>query len=158
MIDRSARNAMAEAVRHYVSGISTNFAFDDAIFDLKSSDRANGAIRKQWWLIYDDIREHLHQGNWRLTTVQREVVMRAICFLKSELEYQWPTVPAWYSGVRPIFWLLTFGYGPKVLDRKFEFQDLENVWPFRSSEEVNTTLKEPKYLASATQQIAAPAA
>jgi len=150
MIDRRARNAIAEAARHYLSGLSTNFAFDDAIFELRSSDPAIEAIRKQLWLTYDDLREHRHEGKWGLTAEQREVVVRTIMFLKSDFEYQWPAVPAWYSGTRPLIWLLTFGFGARALDRRFEFRDFENVWPFRSREEVHEAMDEPKYLASAT--------
>lgn len=90
MIDRSARKAVAEAMRHYLAGVSTNFALDDALFDPNSSDPAIDAIRKQVWLIYDDLREHRHEGIWKITAEQREVAMRIILFLQSDLEYQWP--------------------------------------------------------------------
>jgi len=73
-----------------------------------------------------------------------------IMFLKSEIEYRWPEVPAWYTLLRPIIWLLTFGIGVRSLDRRFQFKDHENVWPFRSSEEIQVAKDEPKYLASAT--------
>ncbi len=150
MIDRSARNSMAEAARHYLAGLSTNFVFDNTIFDLKSSDPAIRAIRQQLWLIYDDLREHRHVGKWMLSKDQRDIVVRIIMFLKNDVEYQWPAVPGWYTGMRPLIWLFTFGFGAKSLDRKFEFRDHENVWLFRSHEEVRVARDEPKYLASAT--------
>jgi len=150
MIDRCARNAVAEAARHYLAGLSTNFTFDDAIFDLKSDDPAIKGIRQQLWLIYDDLREHKHKGKWRLSEDQREIIVRIIMFLKSDTEYQWPVVPGWYTGMRPIIWLFTFGYGAKTLDRKFEFRDDGNVWPFRSQDEVRAAKDDPKYLAAAT--------
>jgi len=150
MIDRSARNAMAEAARHYLTGLSTNFLFDDAIFSLKSYDPAVNAIRNQLWLIYDDLREHKHEGAWRISEEQREIILRIIMFLKSDFEYQWPCVPSWYSASRPIVWLLTLGFGVRALDKRFEFRDPENVWPFHGLEEVEKAKDDPKYFASAT--------
>lgn len=150
MIDRSARNAVADAMRHYLAGVSTNVALDDALFDLKSSDPAIAAIRKQVWFIYEDLREHRHEGTWKIAAEQREVAMRIILFLKSDHEYEWPRVPGWYRATRLLIWLLTLGFGSGALDRKFEFRDIENVWPFRSSEEVQGAKNDPKYLAAAT--------
>lgn len=74
-------------------GLSNNFTFNDTIFDLKSRDPAIRAIRDQLWLIYDDFREHRHEGRWKLSARQRNIVLRIILFLKSDLEYQWPRVP-----------------------------------------------------------------
>ena len=139
---------MAEATRHYLAGVSTNFVFDDRIFNIKSSDPAIKANRGQLWLIYDDIRKHKHEGRWRLGDREREIVVRAIMFLKSDREYQWPLVPAWYIAARPLVRLLTLGFGVRVLDRKFEFHDPSNVWPFRSHDEVQAAINEPKYLAA----------
>ena len=150
MIDRSARNAIAEATRHYLAGLSTNFVFDDTIFDLKSSDSSIRAIRTQLWLIYDDLQEHRHEGKWVLSENQRDTVLRIILFLKSDIEYQWPTLPSWYTVTRPIIYLLTFSFGPKTLDQIFERKDNENVWPFHNLEEIRVAKNEPKYLASAT--------
>lgn len=141
---------MAEATRHYLAGLSTNFAFDDAMFELKSRDPAINAVRQQLWLIYDDLREHRATKNWQLTSEQREIVLRVILFLKSDCEYGWASVPGWYAPLRPLIGLATLGLGVRALDRRFQFRDLDNVWPFRSPDEVRVALKEPKYLASAT--------
>ncbi len=147
MIDRRARNSVAEAIRHYLAGVSTNFALDDAIFDLKSSDPAIGAIRKQLWLIYDDLREHRNQGTWKIATEQRAIVMRFILFLKTDNEYQWAYVLGWYRATRWLIWLLTLGFGVSALDRRLEYRDSENVWPFRSLEDIQSAMNDPKYLA-----------
>lgn len=141
---------MAEATRHYLAGLSTNFVFDDAMFALRSTDPAIKAIREQLWLIYDDLREHRAKGAWQPTASQREVVTRAILFLKSDFEYRWPAVPAWYSAVRPLISLVTLGGGVRALDRRFAFNDPESVWPFRGPDEVRAAMSEPRYLASAT--------
>ena len=98
MIDRNARNAIAEAARHYLAGLSTNFVFDDAIFDLKSGDPAIKAIRQQLWLIYDDLQEHKHEGKWKLSEEQQEIVIRFIMFLKSDLSIGGPRCRAGIPG------------------------------------------------------------
>ncbi len=150
MIDRKARNSIAEATRHYLSGLSTNFVFDDTIFDIKSGDPSIRAIQDQLWLIYDDLREHKHEGQWLLSKDQREIVLRIIMFLKSDVEYQWPIVPGWYVGLRPVIWLVTFSIGAKYLDQMYNFQDKLDVWPFKDQIEIKETQNDPKYLASAT--------
>ena len=150
MIDRTARDRVAEVARHYVAGISTNFALDDALFELESNDRCIGAIRRQLWLIYDDLREHRNYGQWTLTSEQREVITRIIMFLKTDIEYQWPAVPGWYGTLRPILRLLTLGAASQALDERYAFQDNDNVWPFHSQSEIQEARSDPKYLATAT--------
>ena len=150
MIDRTARDRVAEVARHYVAGISTNFALDDALFELESNDPCICAIRKQLWLIYDDLREHRNNEQWALTSHQREVITRIIMFLKTDIEYRWPTVPGWYAALRPILRLLTLGAATQVLDERYAFQDNDDVWPFRSQSEIQEARNDPKYLAAAT--------
>lgn len=147
MIDRDARDSIAEATRHYLTGLSSNFTFNDTIFDLKSRDPAIRAIRDQLWLIYDDLQEHRHEGRWKLSAGQRGIVLRIILFLKSDLEYQWPRVPGWYLGTRPLIWLFTLSLGSRALDKLFENRDTQDVWPFRSQNEIEEAKGEPKYLA-----------
>jgi len=150
MIDRVARDRLAEATRHYLTGLSTNFEFDDSIFSVKNNDPSIAAIRNQLWLIYDDLRKHFHRGQWILSEEQRVIVLRIILFLKSDYEYIWPVVPWWYSALRPLIWVFTFGVGTRHLDGKYHYKDELNIWPFANEEEINTAKNEPKYLASVT--------
>jgi hypothetical protein len=136
MIDRIARNAMAEAARYYLAGLSTNFRFDDTLREIESADPAIKAIRAQLWLIDDDLREHRARDDWQLSARQREIVVRTILFLKSDIEYQWPAVPAWYRTLRPLIGLLTFGAAVRRFDQAYEFKDVDNVWPFRNTAEI----------------------
>lgn len=142
---------MAAAVRHYLASLSTNFAFNHAIFDLKSHDPAIDAIRNQLWLIYDDLREHRHEEGWRISEQERDVVLRVIMFLKGDFEYQWPRVPSWYSVGRPFIGLITLGFGTKMLDGRFWNQDYKDIWPFHDRDEVELARDAAKYLASATR-------
>ncbi|QSX28558.1 hypothetical protein JYB88_09595 [Shewanella cyperi] len=143
MIDRGARNKVAEVTRHYLTGLATNFEFDDALFSLESHDPVIKAIRDQLWLLYDDLCEHKHEGVWAISVEQHEIVMRIMMFLKTDFEYQWPRVPSWYSASRPFIRLLTLGFGSRMLDRKFAFKDHENVWPFHNPEQLAQAKNNP---------------
>ena len=150
MIDRQSRNTIAEAARQYLAGLSTNFEFDDILFELHSEDPAIEAMCQQLWLVYDDLRKHKNEGKWKLNEAQREIVVRIVMFLKSDLEYSWPAIPEWYKTLRPVIYLLSLGVAVKALDRKFEYIDELDVWPFRNESEIEVTKHAPKYLASAT--------
>lgn len=150
MIDREARNRLAEATRHYLTRHSTNFEFDVAAFDLKSDDLGVICTRDNLWLIYDDLQEHKHEKKWTLSDEHRQIVLRIILFLKSDTEYSWPVIPYWYRLVRPIIWLFSIGRVTKHLDARFRFKDEMNIWPFSSAEEMEIARMEPKYLANAT--------
>lgn len=150
MIDRKARNLIAESTRHYLSGLSTNFKFDDSLFQISSDDAAIDAIRNNLWLIYDDLREHKHEGKWELSAAQREIAVRIIMFLKSDFEYTWPNVPTWYRIFRPMIWLVSIGAGTKCLDRKYYFYDNLGIWPFITQTQIEEAKCQPKYLAVAT--------
>lgn len=150
MVDRHARDALAEAVRHFVSCLSTNYQFDDAAFDLSTDDQGVVEIREQVWLIYDDLHEHKLEGKWALSDEQRAVVHRIILFLKSDSEYLWPTVPSWYRVLRPFIWFFSLGLLTKLLDERYERELDLSVWPFRTSEEIERARLQPRYLSGGT--------
>ncbi len=45
MVDQQARNILAEATRHFVTRLSTNYEFDDAAFAFSTKDRGVQEIR-----------------------------------------------------------------------------------------------------------------
>lgn len=67
MLDRHARNKLAEEIRHYMAELSDNFKFDDAVFDIKTKDLRVMEIRKQIWHAYDDLSRHKQKGKWALS-------------------------------------------------------------------------------------------
>lgn len=148
MIDREARDCLAEATRHFAVGLSTNFEFDDTAFSLRTTDRGVLEIRQELWSIYDDLREHELKGEWNLSEKQRKVVARIVMFLKSDFEYKWPVVPTWYRLLRPLLWIPTIGIGTKALDDKYRVRLDMEIWPFSSSEEIQSARTTPTYLAN----------
>ena len=86
MIDREARNTLAELIRSLSSGLITNDEFenaipnsmDDAIMEVFS----NGA-----WCLYSDMKEYKLKGKDALTEDDRSMVARWVLFLKTDFEY-----------------------------------------------------------------------
>ncbi len=148
MIDRNARNNMAEEVRHFVECFTDNFEFDDAVFEIDTKDRGVNAIYDEVWLTYDDFTRHKLEGKWALNEEQIAIIRRAIVFLKSDFEYRWPKWPFYYKFSRPFIWLLSLGSLTKVLDARFNGNGDFEVWPFFSNEEYNEALQNPRYLAN----------
>ena len=147
MVDRQARDILAEAIRHFVSRLSTNYRFDDVAFDLSTKDRGVLEIREQIWCLYDDLHEHKLDGEYALNDQQREIIHRIVMFLKSDTEYPWPKVPVWYRIGRPFIWLLSLGMLPKTLDERYSRNLDMSVWPYRSVDEIERARRHPKYLA-----------
>ena len=90
MIDRDARDKLAEQIRHFVVEISDNFKFDDIVFDIKTDDIAVQEIRNQLWYTYDDLTRHKLKGKWSLKEAEMEIVKRFILFLKTDHECNKP--------------------------------------------------------------------
>jgi hypothetical protein len=148
MIDRKARNRLAEEIRHFVECFTDNFEFDDAIFELETEDHGVNAIYGQMWLTYDDLKRHKLEGEWALNESGLTVVKRAIVFLKSDFEYRWPKWPFYYKAFRPFIWLFSLGKATKRLDERFNGYGNLEVWPFFSSEEYESALQQPRYMAN----------
>lgn len=148
MIDRKARNKLAEEIRHFVECFTDNFEFDDAIFELETEDRGVNAICDEMWLTYDDLQRHKLKDKWALNENQLVVIKRAIVFLKSDFEYRWPKWPLYYKTLRPIIWLLSLGKATKRLDEHFNGYGNLEVWPFYSNEEYERALQQPRYMAN----------
>lgn len=145
MVDRQARNKLAEEVRHFVGGFTINFDYDDAAFDIDTKDKGVIDIRDEVWLTYDDLRKHKMKGDWALNQEQMDIVKRSIVFLKSDCEYKWPKWPFYYKFARPFIWLLSFGKAPKYLDGYLHRFGDKNVWPFFSVHQYELAKAEPVY-------------
>lgn len=151
MIDRSARNRLAQCIRHYLIGRISNFQFDDQMFDIKSEDFAISDIRDALWMAYDDFCEHRNSGPYAISEQGRPIVLRCILFLKSDFEYAWPRAPLWYRLTRPLLWLVSLGAIPRSLDKRYRLTDSEDVWPFQTVMEIEQAIGSPKYLAGTPQ-------
>jgi hypothetical protein len=89
MIDRVSRDALAQALRHYVAGLITNDDLDDVI-TMRGPDRGVVAVSEMAWTLYDDMVEHRATGEHALDKEGRHEIVRWIAFLYSNEEYSWP--------------------------------------------------------------------
>ncbi len=150
MIDRNARNKLAEEIRHFINCFKDNFEYDNAAFDIKTKDPGVIDIRQNVWLTYDDLSRHKMEGKWALSNEQDVIIKRCIVFLKSNIEYKWPKWPLYYRVVRPFIWLISFGRLTDKLDSHFNGNGNLEVWPFFSEDEYEAAKKEPIYCAKST--------
>jgi hypothetical protein len=149
MIDREARNKLAEQIRHFVAGLKDNIEFDDAVWSIRTKDRGAVRIREAMWHLYDDICRYKLKDERALPEKQQENISRCILFLKSELAYRWPAKYWEFPLLRWLLGVLTLGLVPKYLDRKWKENGAWEVWPFLTIEEFNEAKQNPVYLANA---------
>lgn len=130
MIDRTARDTLAENIRHLVAGLISNDEFESRI-PWNSSDSAIREITLGGpWHLYSDMREHRLSGKFSVPKQQREESARWILFLKSDLPYEWPQTSELASLIWLPLHLLTLGYTAKSQQRSFSQQGDMSVWPF----------------------------
>src|SRR6476646_6420505 len=96
MIDREARDQLAEQLRRLIGGLITNDEFEIRI--RHSADRAVHEIYLEAWGTYDDLHEHKLQGKYKLTPEAKEFMARCILFLKTDQPWPWPSR-------KSVFWI-----------------------------------------------------
>lgn len=158
MIDRQARDRLAEEIRHFVGCFTDNFQFDDAVSKIRSKDRGVTAIYEAIWLTYDDLTRHNMNGAHALSNQQIAIIKHAIMFLKSDCEYKWQNWPLYYGIARPLIWLISFGVITRQLDGHFCDNGDDDAWPFFTAEEYQGALKSPRYLNGAHRTASQPTA
>ena len=149
MVDREARNKLAEAIRHLVTGLKDNFEFDTLVWSIRTKDVGVTRIRQEMWYLYDDIRRHKLKYEWSLYERQKEIITRSILFLKSDVEYRWPQKHWEFPLARLLLSVFTFGLLPRHLDRKWKEEGTWAVWPFFTAGEFNEAKQNPVYLSRA---------
>lgn len=143
MIDREARDKLAEGIRALAAGQITNDQFEDGRVNYRSQDPAiTGIFDSGAWHLYDDLSEHKLAGQYRLTRDAKAEIARWILFLKTDNEYEWPKSP-WYW---PLASLLTFGLLSLVRGAWFRRQGDIDVWPFLRRSDYERVLASPPYL------------
>jgi hypothetical protein len=108
MIDRDARNALAEKLTALVEGVITNDQFLQSRPET-GRDRAVDEIWRFGDSLYSDIAPYRLVGRNAISDDVRDVVQRCILFLQSDLEYMWPVYPdnigqKWLIGG----WIITY--------------------------------------------------
>lgn len=158
MIDRTARDAAAQALRSFINGKMTNFAFEG--LQPQTEDPAIHAIWDTCWLYYDDFKEHRLERSHTLTEDERKACVRWIIFLHNDLEYKWPLIR--HPGSEPSprsgkgFWrkLLSLNFFDQSEEEVIRFLNSGHyaVWPFISLQDYKHALRSPRLLSG--QQIA----
>ena len=82
MVDIDARRRLSDALRALVAGLVTNDEFEARLPDLRSADRAIGALFHHGaWFLYSDLSEHRLTGRHALSPQARRDVARWVLFL-----------------------------------------------------------------------------
>jgi hypothetical protein len=143
MIDKAARNRLAELIRSLASGIISNDEFEEAIPE--SEDKAISEVFFHGaWCLYSDMKECKLKGADSLSDDARSVVARWVLFLKTDIEYKWPSASFKEAFLKSISLGL---FGQNTLDKWEEFGDI-NHWPFINAKEFNDAKSSKAYLGS----------
>jgi hypothetical protein len=146
MIDRNARDILAEQLRRLAAGLITNDDFEEAVLEVETEDRGFWAVVDQAWQLYSDLYKHRLIGSRALSKHDRRVICRVVLFLHSDSEYEWSEHPC--SGiVRLITGIISLGCLPKYFDRRWKAQGDYNVYPFFRRSDFETAKAKPKLLA-----------
>jgi len=148
MVDRAKRDILAEKLRHLLSGRIDNLQFDtlDEGDVLNSEDRVLREVFQSMWFFYDDFRSH----PIRLTDGQRLDFVRAILFLHSDLEFEWPSRRNLPQGI--FHWLVNV-FALTRTSSKPPIQPVKGdrgVFPFYRRSDYECALKNPRLLVGAT--------
>jgi len=147
MVDRKARDILAEQIRHLLAGVVTNFQYmEDVDSRLFSTDKAIEPILNTIWQVYDDLREHKVDIN-SFSATDRIMLSRIILFLKSDFEYQWPSLRVKIPLFRLLANIFTLGFYTKKKDKEIKDVGDFEYWPFISKADFDTANMNPPYLA-----------
>jgi len=141
MIDRGARNKLAELLRNLASGMISNDEFEESIPE--SEDKAiyevffNGG-----WCLYSDMKEYKLKGKDALEKVVKKEVTRWVLFLKSNYEYAWPNVPFLKRALHTV----SFGLLGASYTKVWASVGDVDVWPFLKAEHFTKAKEEHGYL------------
>ena len=141
MVDRAARESLAEKLRQLASGAITNFRFEEEYRRSRSDSAIHEIAECLAWPHYDDMSEHRLEGDYALTDGRRKDFARTVLFLKSDCEYRWPKrsgLVGWGGFFRRAF---TFGFSrPRPIGGDVRF------WPFWTEEDYRLALEGHPYL------------
>jgi len=149
MIDRDARNRLAEGIRHLAMGLITNFELEEEAW----SDSADPAVHAvflggPWYLCHDLVRYRLSGKNKLCPAVRRDAA-RWVLFLKTDLPYEWPVERRSFAGTCGLVLLnlLSLGFLARKAQRQFARHGDMAVWPFIRRSDFEATLTRPSYSA-----------
>ncbi len=147
LIDRNARDRLAEAMRALASGLITNDEFENSRLPHGAEDVAIREVySKGAWMLYSDLHEYRFTGNSKLDDATKAEVARWVLFLKTDLPYEWPASSALLSLAILMANLLTFGVANRLFTSRFHAYGDISVWPFISESDYEIALRFPPYL------------
>jgi len=136
MVDRNARNILAQGLSQYLDNEIDNLKLDECISNIHTDDLLVLELRRQVWLLYDDFRRHRNEGKWKLPENIENGVRRWVQLLRSDTE--WTAIkgddeePAHSVPNRLMRSLLKLLQLCWRLDAAFVVNEF---WPFRDCEE-----------------------
>lgn len=146
MIDRSARNQLAEALRVLAAGLVSNDEFEDSRLPHSHDVAIREIFSRGAWMLYSDNREYRLTGKNKLDAATKSEVARWVLFLKTDLQYQWPV----YSRLHMLGMLLanimTLGMANRIFISRFAAYGDADVWPFIRKADYEAALHSPPYL------------
>lgn len=147
MIDREARNKLAEAMRALASGLISNDEFEDRRLPRSKHDHAISEVfSKGAWMLYSDLEEYRMTGKHRLDEKTKSVVARWILFLKTDFPYEWPVSNFKYGLLRIMANIMTLGVANRIFARQYQARGDIEVWPFLRRADYELSLQNPVYL------------
>jgi hypothetical protein len=152
MVDRAARNRLAELARHLADGVSTNDEFEDRAEPVVRSSHGDAGVHvifRDLWSLYSDFQEYRLKGRHCLSKDVKRDVARCVLFLHSDLEYEWPQHPneSWKGRLAyavPFPWLIE-RIMRRATDEWKASGDFE-VWPFLRLSDYQGALERPRLL------------
>jgi hypothetical protein len=97
MIDHELRKSLSQNARRLITGRTTNDAFDDVYYRsyASSDDRAVSEIAQYCYGLYSsDVLFPYRLRGWHAVDDEtRSTCARGVLFLRSGLEYEWPSMP-----------------------------------------------------------------
>lgn len=147
MIDRTARDRLAEALRALASGLISNDEFEDSRLPHSQDDVAIREIFSRGaWMLYSDTHKYRLTGKNKLDAATRSEVARWILFLKTGLPYEWPVCSTPRMLGMLLANILTLGMANRILISRFEAYGDIDIWPFIRKADYEAALHNPPYL------------
>jgi hypothetical protein len=98
MIDHDLRKSLSQDVRRLITGRMTNDEFDEVYYDTydSSDDQAVCAVASSCYCLYSDAFPYRLRGVHAVDRETRSTAARAVLFLRSCIEYEWPPMPGFH--------------------------------------------------------------